>query len=160
MTEREFHKRVMPLAEAMYRVAFYILESSQEAEDAVQEALLKLWSGRKKLEAVEKIEPYSMTVLRNVCMDRLRVAARLASVPVPEEGDERPGPDAVLSEKQRLQRVMAAVRALPRSQREVLILRTIEGLSYKEISSLTGMNDLTLRVLLSRARSALRKETE
>ena len=53
-------------------------------------------------------------------------------------------------------KVLEAVKALPDRQREILILRTVEGLSYEEIAERTGMNYLTLRVLLSRARSTIK----
>jgi RNA polymerase sigma-70 factor (ECF subfamily) len=59
--------------------------------------------------------------------------------------------------RMRLDKVLKAIKALPDRQREVLILRTLEGLSYEEIARRTGMNELTLRVLLSRARSQLKK---
>jgi len=61
------------------------------------------------------------------------------------------------SRQVRPNKVLKAIKALPDRQREVLILRTLEGLSYEEIARRTGMNELTLRVLLSRARSQLKK---
>ena len=61
-----------------------------------------------------------------------------------------------MDEKERLAKVLDAIKSLPERQREVLTLRTLDGLSYEEISERTGINYLTLRVLLSQARRKLR----
>lgn len=157
MTERQFHTQYLSIADALYRVAFYILESQQEAEDAVQELFVKLWKNRDSLDGIRNPKAYAMTLLRNLCLDRIRQSVRIADV---QPDDTRTGifdPDRTMDEKERLQKVLAAVKSLPERQREVLILRTIEGLPYDEIEQRTGMNYLTLRVLLSKARQTLRK---
>ncbi|MBQ9310571.1 MAG: RNA polymerase sigma factor [Bacteroidales bacterium] len=156
MTEREFHRLYLPLAETLYRVAFYILESKDEAEDAVQEVYVKLWSGRDTLENVQNPKAYSISMLRNLCIDRIRKASRTVDIPVPEKEDDGFDQDAAIDQKERLGKVLAAVKSLPDLQREILLLRTVEGLSYEEIAGRTGKSYLTLRVLLSRARATLK----
>ena len=67
MTEKEFNSTYLSLAEACYRVAFYILESEADAEDALQELFLKLWKNRDSLDGIQNPKAYVMTLLRNLC---------------------------------------------------------------------------------------------
>lgn len=158
MTEREFHSQYLSLADALYRVAFYILEDAAEAEDAVQELYLKLWKNRDALDGIRTPKAYAMTLLRNLCLDRVRRASRIVDAEVPENIGGGFDLSSAMDQKERLEMVLAAVKSLPDKQREILILRTVEGLSYEEIEERTGMNYLTLRVLLSRARQTLKKK--
>lgn len=156
MTERIFHRDYLSLAETLYRVAFYLLESESEAEDAVQELYLKLWDTRDRLDEVRSPKAYSIQLLKNLCLNRIRNARHLtfpASLPEPETA---PPQDDALDARRRLDQVLAGIKSLPDRQREILLLRTMEGLSYPEIARRTGMNPPTLRVLLARARKTLK----
>ena len=158
MTEAEFHKEYLSLAETLYRVAFYMLESEAEAEDAVQEVFLKLWDTRDALDGIRNPKAYALTLLKNLCLDRIRRARHLS---YPEQLPEPEVPhlqDDEMDARMRLDKVLEAVKALPERQREILLLRTVQGLSYEEIAERTGMNYLTLRVLLSRARTTIKSK--
>ena len=158
MTEAEFHKEYLSLAETLYRVAFYMLESEAEAEDAVQEVFLKLWDTRDALDGIRNAKAYALTLLKNLCLDRIRRARHLS---YPEQLPEPEVPhlqDDEMDARMRLDKVLEAVKALPERQREILLLRTVQGLSYEEIAERTGMNYLTLRVLLSRARTTIKSK--
>ena len=72
MTERTFHRDYVPLAETLYRIAFYMLESRAEAEDAVQELFLKLWETRDRLDEIQSPKAYSIRLLKNLCLHRIR----------------------------------------------------------------------------------------
>ena len=89
-------------------------------------------------------------------MDRLRKAKK--SVPADQVLVREPisPTDEQIDARRRLEKVLGAIKSLPDSQKQVLLLRTVEGLSYREISEKMGMSQLTLRVLLTRARGALR----
>lgn len=156
MTSQKFSTEYLPLAPMLYRIAFHILEQQDEAEDAVQETFLKLWEIRDKLDDVESAKAYSIRILKNECLDRLRKAKK--SVPADQVlVRETISPtDEQIDARRRLEKVLGAIKSLPDSQKQVLLLRTVEGLSYGEISEKMGMSQLTLRVLLTRARGALR----
>ena len=156
MTEARFRNDYLPLAETLYRIAFYMMESEAEAEDAVQELYLKLWSVRGSLDEVKLPKAYAVRMLRNLCLDRIRKARHLSFPSELPQTQFAPAPDETLDARTRLNKVLEAVKALPERQREVLILRTVEGLSYEEISARTGMNNLTCRVLLSQARAKIK----
>lgn len=156
MTESLFHKDYLPLAETLYRIAYYLLESQAEAEDAVQELYLKLWESGDGLDGIRFPKAYAIRMLKNLCLDRMR-KARHESFPeqLPQAG-YMPTVDDTIDAKTRLNKVLEAVKALPERQRKVLIMRTVDGLSYEQIAQRTGMNYLTCRVLLSQARSKIK----
>lgn len=156
MTNARFQNEWLSLAGEFYRVAFYILEDGAEAEDAVQELFLKLWSGRDALDGIRNPKGYGIRVLRNLCLDRIRRSRKMETPAVLPEPEWPGRQDEAVDEKERLAKVLDAIKSLPDRQREVLTLRTLDGLSYEEIAERTGMNQLTLRVLLSQARRKLR----
>lgn len=157
MTGKEFNETYLPLDESLFRVAFYLLESEDDARDAVQDLYLKLWDSLGTLDSVHNPKAYSITILRNICMDRIR---RLSSHTIAELKDTILSEDDTgrdLEQKEKLKQVIKAMENLSESQRTVLRMRVTENLSYEEISQETGMNALTLRVLLSQARNRLKK---
>lgn len=157
MTTETFREKFLPLADTLYKVAFYILESEPDAKDAVQELYLKLWSRRETLDSVSNPKAYCITLLKNGCIDTIRRRSRQSlSETLPERDDGMEQADRML-ERERLANVLEAVKSLPERQREVLILRAVEGLDYKEIEQKTGTKGIMLRVLLSKARKTLRE---
>lgn len=157
MTEHEFHNIYLRLSDVLFRVARYILEDDAEAEDAVQETYLKLWSSRIGLDRVDNPKAYCIRIIRNICLDRIRKASHLVFPDQLPEAEAVPDSGDVLDARKRLDNVLEAVKALPERQRQILLLRTVDGLPYDEIARKTGIDYLTLRVLLSQARSKLRK---
>ena len=156
MTSERFQTEYLPLSGTFYQVAHYILEDAAEAEDAVQELFLKLWADRDGLDAVHNPKGYGIRVLRNLCLDRVR---RRSKVSVPSELPEQEWPgrqDEAVDNREKLAKVLAAIKSLPDRQRTVLTLRTLDGLSYEEITERTGIGNLTLRVLLSQARRKIK----
>ena len=157
MTSERFSAEYLSLAETLWQVAWYILEDDAEAEDAVQELYLRLWKMRDALDGIRNPKAYCITLLRNRCLDRLR-QRRLVTRPETLPEPECPGTqDEQIDVRERLDKVLAAIKSLPDRQRQVLTLRTLDGLSYEEIADRTGLNYLTLRVLLSQARTHLKK---
>ena len=157
MTEKEFHSTFLSLSETCYRVAFYILESEADAEDVLQELFLKLWKNRDSLDGIRNPKAYAMTLLRNLCFDRIRQVQKFEDTEITEDQAGSYDADTSMDQKERLEKVLAAIKSLPDKQRKVLILRTIKGLSYEEIAEKTGINYLAMRVLLSRARQSLKQ---
>ena len=158
MTSERFQQEYLALADSLWQVAWYILEDAAEAEDAVQELFLRLWRGRDALDGIRSPKGYAIRVLRNLCLDRIRQSRKmLPAEDLPETAQPARQDDAV-DERERLAKVLDAIKSLPERQREVLTLRTLEGLSYEEIARRTGTNYLTLRVLLSQARNKLKRK--
>ena len=156
-----FCTRFLPLSDGLYRLAFHLLESEAEAEDVVQDVFLKLWRTRESLDGIRSPKAYALTLVRNAALDRLRQRPRLRPLEIlPETESGAAAPDGRLDDRERLARLKEALHSLPRQQREVVILRTLQGLPYEEIAQRTGMHPQSLRVLLSRARKTLKIKTE
>ena len=82
MATGEFKRRWLPLSDRFYRVAFYILESREEALDAVQDLYAKLWKMGPALDSVLNPEAYGLALLKNMCMDRVRHSRVAAADPI------------------------------------------------------------------------------
>lgn len=156
MSSHRFNTEFLPLAPLLYRIAFHILEQEAEAEDAVQETFLKLWEMRQRLDTVENPKAYSIRILKNECLSRLRQARRELPQEECKTSEAILPADERIDSRKRLEKVLGAIKSLPDSQRQVLLLRTVEGLPYEEISRRMGITQLSLRVLLARARGKLR----
>ena len=155
MTRQAFQDTWIPLQGRFYRMALYMLESEADAKDAVQDLYLKLWNLRDHLELIREPSAYGALLLKNLCIDRLRRHLPAASL---EEGMIIKGPpDGDLELREDVAVVQKAIGKLPESQRKLLSLRVIQGLSYEEISEQTGLNGLNIRVQVSLARKKLKQ---
>lgn len=156
MTEAAFHTVWIPLQERFYRIAFYILEDSADASDAVQDLYLKLWSLRDSLDIVKDPGAYGNMLMRNLCIDRIR--RHKPSAPLTEVTLEKAPPDEDLEQRESLSMVSKAIAKLPPGQQKLLRLRVLKGLTYEEISKITGLSSLNIRVQVSQARKKLKNE--
>ena len=155
MTESAFHTVWIPLQGRFYRIAYYILENEADARDAVQELYLKLWNLRDHLELVHNPSAYGTLLLKNLCIDRIRRAR--PTEPPDEAAALEPPADEALETREQLQQVRQAIGRLPQTQRKLLTLRVIEGLSYEEIARQTGLSPLNIRVQVSLARKRIKQ---
>lgn len=157
----DFRNIWMPLAERFYRAAYYMLESQQDAEDAVQELYLKLWASRSSLGDVKNPQAYGLSLLKNICIDRIRRREirkhEFLDVGTP---DHSPPPERNLDSKDLLKKVQEEIGRLPEKQAEVMKMMFLEDLDYKEISRRTGLSQVHVRVLISTARKTLRQKLQ
>lgn len=158
MRQDEFLSTVLPFKDKLYRMAKRLLVSSEEAEDAVQEVLLKLWKGRSSIENYKNPEAFAMTMTKNYCLDRLKSkqASNLKIVHSNYQHSDNVQRQVELSDEMRM--VFRAMDSLPEKQRIVMQLRDIEQFEFQEISEMLEINETAIRVNLSRARKAVREE--
>ena len=152
MEEIEFNTYVLPLRDRMFRYAQSLLLSAAEAEDAVADLV-----ERSRLAGCRNIDSFVLTALRNRCYDLLRSRrARSRRDDAFGEGIERAtmGESGVWEIREQVRR---AIASLPERQREAVHLKDIEGYPTREVAELLGCDEAQVRVLLSRARSALRE---
>lgn len=157
MNSETFRIKYLSLADTLYRVAFYILEQECEAKDAVQDLYLKLWQKKDDLDGVSAPKAYCITLLKNLCIDRIRRSSRVDYGAELLQIDDEGRDETRMHDRERLESVVKGMEELPEKQREVLLMRTVEDLDYEEISRRTGMNQIMLRVLISKARKSLRQ---
>ena len=158
MTPEVLTESFKSLSDGLFRVAYYILESQTDAEDAVQDLFIKLWNSREQLDTVLNLKAYCTTLMKNLCIDRLRKEQRVQVMePGPDMAEAR-RVDEDYDAREKLERVITAIERLPARQRDVMKMYVFEEMSYDEIAEKTGMTNLTLRVLLSNARKSLRNQ--
>jgi RNA polymerase sigma-70 factor (ECF subfamily) len=142
----------------LYRVAFSILRNVAEAEDAVQDAFLRVMQHKSKLAEVRDARTWLIRIVWNLALDRKR---RIT----PEQMDDALaatmvarglGADERIVEARRMAEVFAAIDKLPKREREALLLSAIEELSTAEIAEVAGRSESSVRALLFRARGRLR----
>jgi RNA polymerase sigma factor (sigma-70 family) len=154
-------------APALNRVAYRMTGDRHEAEDIVQEALLRLWDHAGAIAAKHPVGSQAAARLRlggwlqrtatNLAIDRLRRTRRLTGGEVPEEEDGAPLADAVIEAGERDGIARAAVLALPERQRAAIVLTYYEELPNAEAAEAMDMNIKAFESLLHRARTALRQ---
>ena len=158
MDNKEFTALVVPFQDRLYRLAKRILVSADEAEDAVQEVLLKLWRGRKRIENYRSPEAFAITMTKNYCLDRLKSkeASNLKIVHTQYQSSDSLEKKVEASEG--VEMVFKIMETLPEQQRIILQLRDVEHFEFEEISKMLDKNETAIRVALSRARKAVREE--
>ncbi len=159
MQQSEFLNVVMPFKDKLYRLAKRLLVSTEEAEDATQEILLKLWSKKKLMESYNNVEAFAMTMTKNFCLDRLKSkqAGNLKLVHS-NYAEDNSGLQKQLEAKDSVDWVQKIMEELPEQQKLVLQLRDVEEYDYDEIAQMLDMQPTAVRVALSRARKTVREK--
>ncbi len=160
MDASDFKKIFLPCHQRMYAAAWRLTGNQQEAEDLVQDTMLRLWTKREDITAPDKAEAFAVTTLRNLFYDKHRKKHLLENDEQPQEHQVRTDRDASdeLESKMEVTRVQQIIDRLPEKQRLVITLHDIDNLSYEEIEVQTGLNSVNVRVALSRARKAVREQ--
>ena len=154
-----FKQLLLPLYPRLQRVALRLLGNAEDAEDMVQEVYMKLWSKRDALPDVKDVEAYCVTLTRNMCIDRLRMA-EMEKADVDEVPTMLAATDDVEAQVERhdaVEQVKQIIETLPEHQQQVITLRDMEDCSFEEIAEQTGLTAVNIRMLLSRARRTIRE---
>ena len=159
MTQTEFLNIVMPFKDKVFRLAKRLLISTEEAEDATQEILLKLWNNKTKMQDYKNVEAFSMTMTKNFCYDKLKSkqAQNLKLVHSNYE-DNNTSLQKQMELEDSVNWVARIIEDLPEQQRMIIQLRDIEEYDYDEIAKMLDMNNTAVRVNLSRARKTIREK--
>jgi RNA polymerase sigma-70 factor, ECF subfamily len=161
MSEEEFKDSILPLSRRLFSVSFRILRSTEDAEDAVQETLLKIWNMRSRLKEYNSPEALAMTMVRNYSIDSIR-KRRTESLDAPglkfEGKPDNESPFEILKEKETTEIIETILKGMADQYSSVIRRRDIEGLEYEEIAALTDQSVNTVRVAVSRARKMVRDE--
>lgn len=160
MKNISFRNDVLPLKNVLYRLALRITLSHEEAEDIVQETLIKVWNKRDSLEEIESIEAFSLTICRNLALDCVKkhghLAESLEERPV-ETSDHSSNPFEKTLQRDRVELVRNIVNALPEKQRSCMQLRDFEGKAYKEIAEILDISEEQVKINIFRARQTVKE---
>ena len=158
MPQRVFEEIVLPHVDAAFNYARWLTGNSAEAEDVVQDACIRAMRFLSSLRN-DDARAWLFAIVRNAWYTRLSQRGRMESLSPEAAGDEQldeaPDPEERLLQEHTVARVRAALEQLPADFREVIVLREIEGLSYKEIATILRIPIGTVMSRLARARDRL-----
>lgn len=159
MQEISFRNDILPLKDKLYRLALRITLDSAEAEDIVQDTMIRVWNKREEWIQFDSIEAYCLTVARNLAIDRSqqKEAQNVELTPETHETPDASSPYDQLVNEERMNIIHQLVNNLPEKQRTILQLRDIEGKSYKEISQILQITEEQVKVNLFRARQKIKQ---
>ena len=159
MDQNEFMLLTAPSKDKIFRLAKRLLVSIEEAQDATQEVLVKLWNKKGDLQDYNNVEALAMTMTKNYCLDQLK-SKRATNVKIDANeflNTEVPL-DKNVEDRDSLSWVEKSIDKLPEQQRVIMHLRDIEQYDFEEIAEMLEMSEGTVRVTLSRARKTIREE--
>lgn len=160
MSKINFRTDVLPLKDQLFRLALRITLNRAEAEDVVQETMIKVWNNREKWEEIESIEAYCFTITRNLAIDSTRKQSNKL-ISLDESQSEKPdrtsNPYEDINAKDRLNTVKYLINNLPEKQKSCLQLRDFEGKAYKEIAGILGITEDQVKINIFRARQAIKQ---
>jgi len=142
-------------------LALRITLNREEAEDVVQDTLLKVWNRRNEWQTIESIEAYSLTVCRNLALDAMkRMGNHVESIEDTgaDSVDRASTPYELMMQKDRISLVRQLINSLPEKQRSCMQLRDIEGKPYKDIAAILGITEEQVKVNIFRARQAIKQK--
>ena len=158
-----FEAQVLLHLDAAYRYARWLSRSASDADDVVQEAALRAYRSFEDLRGADA-KAWLLTIVRNCHLTALKQRQRRNFVPLPEEYDEggaelvasTPSPEGAAMDRDEQRTLQRLMSTLPEEHREILVLREIEDMGYREIATVTSLPIGTVMSRLARARASLR----
>ena len=163
MKKISFRNDILPLKNELYRLALRITLNPAEAEDVVQETLIKVWNRREQWDHLDSIEAFCLTICRNLSLDKMRKMEN-QNPSLDEAQHDAPdrsyssNPEEQAMQQDRVRLVRRLINELPEKQRSVMQLRDFEGKSYKEIAAIMAISEEQVKVNIFRARQAIKQK--
>lgn len=168
MKKISFRNDVLPLKNVLYRLALRITLDRAEAEDVVQETMIKVWNRRDQWDEIESIEAFCLTICRHIAVDRTRMASKKnLSIDQGETATTTQlssliahpssNPEERLEQSDRMLLIRKLMDSLPEKQKTAMQLRDIEGKSYKEIADIMDINEQQVKTNIFRARQTIKQ---
>ena len=156
-----FQTDILPLKNELFRMALRITQNREEAEDVVQETMIKVWNRREQWSQLESIEAFCLTICRNLALDKLRrmdnQAQSLGDDIDPTDLSHSSNPEQVTIQRDRSRMVRQLINELPERQRTCMQLRDIEGKSYRDIAQVLDITEQQVKINIFRARQAVKE---
>ena len=162
MKKISFRNDVLPLKDKLYRLALRITLTPEDAEDVVQETMMKVWNRRQQWDQIESMEAFCLTICRNLSLDKTRKmtgneqSLEDAELDAPDHSHFS-NPEEQAIQLDRLRLVRQIINSLPEKQRSVMQLRDFEGKSYKEIAAIMNISEEQVKVNIFRARQTVKQ---
>lgn len=163
MREISFQNDVLPLKDKLFRLALRITLNREDAEDMVQDTLLKVWQQMQEDVPIDNIEAFALTICRNHSIDHIQLKQQqnvCFDALVHDRPDNTPSAQEQMEQGERYRRVEQLLDSLPEKQRTAVQLRDIEGRSYREIAQIMDITESDVKVNIFRARQKLKDSCE
>ncbi len=163
MTGDQFKKMILPISAKLFRIASVMLSDEDDAKDTLQDLYSKLWEQRDKLNEIHNPEAYCVTMIKNLCINKLKMNNRYEILDIMDQEYQLPlfeTPEDHLIMKENIRKVYQEIDHLPVIQKQVLHLKQFRNCSFEEISEITGLSEGNVRVILSRARKTLKEKIQ
>ncbi|NDV58096.1 RNA polymerase sigma factor [Bacteroides sp. 519] len=160
MPKISFRDNVLPLKDKLFRIALRITLNPAEAEDIVQDTMIRVWNKRNEWSELESVEAFCITITKNLAIDRIQ-KKEAQNISIQENMAEQflvPGPYEDLISHEKLAIIHRLINELPEKQRTIMQLRDIEGESYKKIAQMLEVSEEQVKVYLFRARQKIRQK--
>lgn len=163
-----FEKLIEPYQKKAFNIAYRMLGNLEDANDVTQEALIKIYRSINNFQGKSSFSTWVYSVVSNACIDHIRKNRKAVVVSLDKEfdtgesmykvevADEANTPEVLLERKETRQLIHDAINQLNVDQREIIILRDINGFSYHEIAEILKCSEGTVKSRISRARGSLR----
>lgn len=160
MSLQTFNDQVLPLRDKLYRFSLRIVGNTQDAEDVVQEVMVRVWKKKEDWKQWSNIEAMCMTITRNLSIDKMRSKHKRVT-DMPDHYDEPSDdatPDEITASNDMMSQIRTMMDELPEKQRSIIQLRDIEGYAYKEIAEILEIPLNQVKINLHRARLFLKEK--
>ena len=161
MSLEAFKNKVLPTKDKLYRFAFRMLRDEDEAKDAVQEVMIKVWDKRNQMDTWQNVEAWCMQITKNHILDKVKSKRYKLTDHIDEGFDigdtSSKTPEKITETNDTMKSIGKMIDALPEKQKQVIQLRDIEGFSYKEIGDIMGVDLNQVKVNLFRARKSVKE---
>ena len=156
----DFTRDILPLKNVLFRTALRITLNREDAEDIVQDTLLKLWERRNALSTVQNLEAFAITAARNLALDRKDLAQNKV-IPLNEQEHDQLDKSQLsayesLVQEEKINHIHSLINQLPEKQRTAIQLREIEGKTYKEIAEIMDTTEADVKINIYRGRNFLK----
>lgn len=163
MKQISFQNDILPLKNKLYRLALRITLNPADAEDVVQETMIKVWNRREQWAQLESVEAFCLTICRNQALDKTRkMTATEQSLDMSlHDAPDRShfsNPEDQTVMQDRILIVKRLVDSLPEKQRTAMQLRDFEGKSYKDIANIMDITEQQVKVNIFRARQTVKQK--
>ena len=162
MKQISFQTDILPLKNELFRMALRMTQNPADAEDVVQETMMKVWSRREQWNQIESIEAFCLTICRNVALDKMRrMDHQEQSLDATIDAADRShfsNPEEQAIQRDLVRMVRQLIAQLSEKQRSCMQLRDIEGKSYKEIAEVLGITEQQVKINIFRARQTIKEK--
>jgi RNA polymerase sigma-70 factor (ECF subfamily) len=158
MSSERFKQEIVPLRQQLFRLSLKMLGDEQDAEDAVQESLLKLWHVRDTLASYDNPGAFATTVTKNICLDKIRLRKQTKTIDNYFTLSDSDNPQLQLERQDTNKLIRMIIQRLPSLQQQIITMKDVDEYETEEIAEITGTTIEAVRTNLSRARKKVREE--